>query len=291
MDDPEATSPVAVVEPTSLSQALRMRRGEGIGARVTWSIREVLAGITLTVLGYFFVPLIFIGPALVAGYDEEDSLVLGLALAASVLWNGLMVLLVGWIVRRKLRRPWTTFGESEDQPTAPEGSEWQRLGWRSPWSNQAWSGGKIAGLIVAGLVSMWVIQGVYVGLINALGLDSLLPDQQFPDGIFDEWWLIALFGVAVIFSAPIAEELFFRGFVFGGLRRRFGFLAPSLTTGALFSLAHLQVGLLVPFSLIGMVLSLVYERTGSIWFNIALHMIFNTASFLALVLIPDARSS
>lgn len=249
-----------------------MKRGDGIGARVTWSIRDIVLGLLLAVAAVVLLQAVFVMPALAAGYDEEDSLVLGLALVSTLVWNALLVLLVHRLVKRR-------------------GGNWPNLGWRRPWQDQTWSAGRIAGLIGGCLVAMWVIQGAYVSLVNALGLDDLLPDQQFPEGMFAEWWLVVILGLAVIGGAPISEELFFRGFVFGGLRRRLGFLPPALLTGSLFSVAHLQLGLLIPFSLIGMILSLVYERTGSIWFNVALHLIFNTASFLALVLIPEARNS
>jgi membrane protease YdiL (CAAX protease family) len=261
----------AAVQPTSLWQTLRLKRGEGVGARVTWSIRDIVVGLLLAIAAVIFLQVVFIAPAIAAGYDDEDSLVLGLALVSTLVWNGLLVLLVYRLVKRR-------------------GGDWPNIGWGPPWPNQSWTGGRIVWLIAGSLIAMWLIQGLYVGLIDALGLEDLLPDQQFPEGIFDEWWLVAILGVAVIAGAPISEELFFRGFVFGGLRRRLGFLPPALLTGSLFSVAHLQLGLIIPFSLIGMVLSLVYERTGSIWFNIALHVIFNTASFLALVLIPDARN-
>lgn len=256
----------------SLGETLKLRRGQGIGERIVWSIRDVVVGLFLAVTAVIGLQLVLIGPALAAGYDSEDSLVLGLAVLSTIIWNALLVGLVYGLVKRR-------------------GGDWTNLGWRAGWSNQSWTAGKAGGIIFAGLIVMWFIQGAYVGLINAAGLEDLLPDQQFPDGIFDEWWLVALLGIAVVLGAPISEELFFRGFVFGGLRRRLGVLPPSLMTGALFSLAHLQLGLLIPFSLIGMVLSLVYERTGSIRFTIALHMIFNTVSFVVLILVPDVRDS
>jgi membrane protease YdiL (CAAX protease family) len=257
--------------PTSIRETLAMARGDGIGARITWSIRDIVGGLVLAVLAVIVLQVVLIGPALASGYDSEDSLVLGLAIVSTLIWNVFLVGLVLWLVRRK-------------------GGDWSSLGWSAPWPNQPWPPLKVVSIIASGLALMWFIQGFYVGVINAVGLDELLPDQQFPEGIFDEWWLVALLGLAVVLGAPIAEELFFRGFVYGGLRRRLSVLPPALMTGALFSVAHLQFGLLIPFSLIGMVLSIVYERAGSLRFNMALHMIFNTASFLALVLLPGARN-
>jgi len=255
-----------------MRETLGMRRGQGVGALATWSIRDIVIGLLLAVLAVVFLQLIFIGPALAAGYDSDDTLVFGLAILSTLIWNLLLVGIVLGLARRS-------------------GGDWTSLGWRAPWPNQPWPVTKVLAIVAVGLMTMWFIQGIYVGIVNALGLQDLLPDQQFPEGMFDEWWLVVLVGLAVVIGAPIAEEIFFRGFVFGGLRRRLSVLPPALMTGALFSVAHLQLGLLIPFSLIGLVLSIVYERTGSIRFNIALHMIFNTASFLALVFVPGARDS
>ena len=251
--------------PTSLGETLRLGRSEGIGERVTWTIRDIVVGLLLSVAAVIVLQIVIIGPALAMGYDSKDSLVLGLALVTTLLWNLILVGLVYWLVTRR-------------------GGDWANLGLRPPWPNQPWPISKVGALVTGGLVSMWFVQGAYLGIINAAGLDGLLPDEQFPAEIFDAWWLVVLLGFAVVLFAPISEELFFRGFVFGGLRQRLPVLPPALMTGALFSVAHLQLGLLIPFSLIGMILSLVYERTGSLRFNIALHMLFNTISFTVLVL-------
>ena len=58
----------------------------------------------------------------------------------------------------------------------------------------------------------------YTLAAEAVGLDELLPSQQLPDSFFDHAGVIAITGLSVVFGAPIAEELFFRGFLFGGLQ-------------------------------------------------------------------------
>ena len=89
----------------------------------------------------------------------------------------------------------------------------------------------------------------------------------------------------VIFLAPFVEEVLFRGLVFGNLRRKsaaVGYLVSCL----LFALLHvwqfavvnrdvtyflLMVQYLVP----GLVLSWVYDRTGTLWTSIGLHAAAN----------------
>ena len=82
--------------------------------------------------------------------------------------------------------------------------------------------------------------------------------------------------------APIAEELFFRGFLFGALRRwhveiagrEVGPWLAALITGLLFGLAHsgsAAAQYLVPLGFLGFVLCIVRWKTGSLYPCIALH--------------------
>ena len=45
-------------------------------------------------------------------------------------------------------------------------------------------------------------------------------------------------GVLIVIAAPISEEIFFRGFIFGGLRHRLSFPAAGLISAAIFGLFH-----------------------------------------------------
>ena len=91
--------------------------------------------------------------------------------------------------------------------------------------------------------------------------------------------LIAL-GILVICVAPLSEEVFFRGFLFGGLRARFAFWPAALISGAIFGSLHLPaVESVPPLALFGVVLAWVYERTGSIWPAIGVHALQNSLSF------------
>ena len=92
--------------------------------------------------------------------------------------------------------------------------------------------------------------------------------------------LVAL-GILVILAAPISEEVFFRGFLFGGLRGRMSFWPAAILSGLLFGLVHLPGGALQvpPLAVFGVLLAWLYERTGSLGPPIVMHMIQNTISF------------
>ena len=92
--------------------------------------------------------------------------------------------------------------------------------------------------------------------------------------------LVAL-GVLVVLAAPVAEEVFFRGFLFGGLRGRMSFWPAAVISGLLFCLVHLPGGPLQvpPLAVFGVLLAWLYERTGSLGPPILMHAIQNAISF------------
>jgi membrane protease YdiL (CAAX protease family) len=82
--------------------------------------------------------------------------------------------------------------------------------------------------------------------------------------------------------APICEEFLFRGFIFTALRNWRGAWPAAVITGILFGAVH---GLsapavdLLPLAFLGFALCVVYERTGSLYPCIALHVLNNAIAF------------
>jgi membrane protease YdiL (CAAX protease family) len=98
--------------------------------------------------------------------------------------------------------------------------------------------------------------------------------------------VLPLSAFAVLVVAPLVEEVFFRGFVFGGLVSRLGWVPAALLSGVLFGAVHGNapeaLPLIVPFTIIGAAFAWGYYRTGSLWVSIAAHFFFNTISFTVL---------
>lgn len=107
-----------------------------------------------------------------------------------------------------------------------------------------------------------------------LGIDTDVPLQ------------LIVAALLIIPGASISEEVFFRGFIYGGLRSSMAVWPAALGSGVLFGSLHLVSGnwaVAVVLSLLGVVLALLYERTGSLWTPIATHAINNTLAFLVLI--------
>lgn len=97
--------------------------------------------------------------------------------------------------------------------------------------------------------------------------------------------LAALAAAYAVLGAPVAEELLFRGALFGLLARRWAGWWPSLASGGLFGLLHLADPAAVPpLILMGVALGELRRRGGSLWPCIVAHAGNNVlAVALALV--------
>lgn len=114
-----------------------------------------------------------------------------------------------------------------------------------------------------------------------IGLDSTekLPDEL---GVHRSHIALASAAVLVTVIAPIAEEFLFRGYVFVALRNWRGMWPAAIVTGVLFGALHVissPVGYLLPLAVFGLLLCLLYQRTGSLYPGIALHSINNAIAF------------
>ncbi|HWL94197.1 MAG TPA: ABC transporter permease subunit/CPBP intramembrane protease, partial [Phycisphaerae bacterium] len=85
-------------------------------------------------------------------------------------------------------------------------------------------------------------------------------------------WLL----IAVVAVAPaICEELLFRGFLLAGLRDRLSTFKAVLMVGLIFGLYHYQIERIPIISLMGMLLTFVCLRSGSIFLAMLIHVANN----------------
>lgn len=93
-------------------------------------------------------------------------------------------------------------------------------------------------------------------------------------------------GVLIVIVAPIAEETFFRGFLFGGLRSGMRFVWAALISATIFGAFHYtgpgSLAVLPQLGALGLTQAWLYERSGSIYPTIAVHMLNNAIAFTLL---------
>jgi len=109
-----------------------------------------------------------------------------------------------------------------------------------------------------------------------MGFDP--PVEPIHELIFqeDRWFVFMLTLLLACIVGPVAEELFFRGVVYTAIRHKTTRLKAVLINGALFSLMHTNVVGFLPIMLLGCLLALLYERTGSLASPLMVHILHNT---------------
>lgn len=92
--------------------------------------------------------------------------------------------------------------------------------------------------------------------------------------------------IAVV-AAPLTEELIFRGCLYGILRQIGGKFVAIAVSSLLFALIHGHGPSLAGLMILSVGLSLLYEKTGSLWAPILLHAAFNGLSIYGTLQWPD----
>jgi len=127
-----------------------------------------------------------------------------------------------------------------------------------------------------------------VSLLVALSGSDATPDQVLTGGLLETPLQLALAVVAAVVLAPLAEELLFRGLLHRSLRRRLSLAPATVLSSVLFAVVHVDVALSQPIALVGLtlvggILAIAYERTGSLLVPVVIHAVHNAVTIVAVV--------
>jgi membrane protease YdiL (CAAX protease family) len=223
--------------------------------RPTWKPAEAI----LAIVAVFGLAGVLSIPIFLAVRSEETELLLG----AIVFGVALFLVPVLW-VRFLHRQPMSSLGLSSRRPARDI------------------LAGAGAGFALFLLTVIVVAPAVYA-LITLLTGDTVTPPSQpiLPDE--PSSWQVGIGAVAAVGVAPIAEEAFFRGFLFGALRSRYRFRSAAAISGIVFGVFHV-IPLLIPLMVfVGIGLAYIYEKRGSLLASIAAHSAFNVIGFTLIV--------
>lgn len=185
---------------------------------------------------------------------ESDGLLLALSVLATA---PVCIGLLGWAVRAR-------------------GAEVRHaLGWRSvPWR----------------VLGRWSVMAVLLMLAAdaALVLAGRNPVPDFMLEAYQTAVIAPLFWIAIVVAGPLFEELFFRGFLFGGIRAsRLGAPGAVVLTALAWAMVHRQYDqfeMTIVF-VGGLLLGLARLRTGSTRVTFALHALWNFVATVEVVLV------
>lgn len=151
---------------------------------------------------------------------------------------------------------------------------WSALGFRR---FRALDGLLLTGMVVVGGV---LVSFLYDLLVTSLGMEA---PTNWPSELTQSGLGLAVMAALAVAVAPVAEETFFRGFVLGGIGKRFGYGWGAVVSALLFSVAHMQLTAFVPIFILGLLLAWLYVKTGSIWPCILTHAAYNSIALVFMI--------
>ncbi|MFZ2125579.1 MAG: type II CAAX endopeptidase family protein [Candidatus Saccharimonadales bacterium] len=131
---------------------------------------------------------------------------------------------------------------------------------------------------------------VYAILSSAL---IMLATQVFPwfnadqvqqtgfDQVSRSYELVLAF-LSLVVIAPVFEEILFRGFLYGKLKKYMPVWIAIVATSVLFGFVHGAWNLAFDTFALSVILCILRELTGSIWASVLLHMVKNAVAFYIL---------
>jgi membrane protease YdiL (CAAX protease family) len=243
---------------------LTVAPGQETVAVAPWTPKDIGKAIGVVIVGTIVtsVPPTIVAAAIAGSEDiEDDPTALTIALGASIFLELFLFGTAFWFSVRK-------YGVSIGS-----------LGLKWPERGGFWM---TVGLTFAMVLGAFSISFIYFAALNAVGVS---PDTDLPEQAYQSAGPLIVLAVLSLVCAPIMEETFFRGFVFGGLRYRWGAAAAAGASGLLFAVAHIgnpgTIYLIPPVALIGALFAWGYLFSGSLLASILAHFLFNLVAFTA----------
>ncbi len=123
---------------------------------------------------------------------------------------------------------------------------------------------------------------VSISLNNIISMSPLMQMseeyQNASDAFYGSTIWLELVGSALI--TPFLEELLHRGVVYGRLRRMMGLWPAVLVSALVFAVLHFNIVQFIYAFLLGIVLALFVEKTGSIYVAVVAHIVANAIAVI-----------
>jgi membrane protease YdiL (CAAX protease family) len=193
-------------------------------------------------------------------FDEIDFTVLAIALASNIFTLGGVTYVLG-ILRKRI--------------------SWRGMGLFPPvWR---WEYLFLAAVLAIGMMPIRGIIGALVEYMIHGGLESLEMRNDLFTSAGMTWggFVVMLLGVGVL--APVAEELYFRGLIYGGLRKMMGVGWSVFISSAIFGVGHADsIAVVVSSLIMGLVMAYAYEKTRTLWVPVLIHVITNSTAVVLM---------
>ncbi|MFN0070097.1 MAG: lysostaphin resistance A-like protein [Chloroflexota bacterium] len=153
---------------------------------------------------------------------------------------------------------------------------------QTTWKQLGFDRQRIGPDIVRGLgygVLAFIVSAVLQAVLDAAGVrQTQLRELAWIRELDLSGFLLVLVLGAV--GAPLAEELYFRGYVFASYLREKGPVLAYVLSGVVFASLHLNKEALLPIFILGMMLAWMYRRSNSVIPPMVAHALNNGVAFL-----------
>ncbi len=100
---------------------------------------------------------------------------------------------------------------------------------------------------------------------------------------------LLLFLIAIVVIGPMSEELLFRGLVYNAIVTCSSPVIAAIISSAFFALAHLNLILFVPIFCVSLLLTYLYQRSGSLYPSMIVHGLVNASTAVEIMLRVNNR--
>jgi membrane protease YdiL (CAAX protease family) len=157
---------------------------------------------------------------------------------------------------------------------------WRRIGLGPP--SAGWLRAALLtslGALILSILVMQLAQPV-LGRPKGFPLD-LLPGDPGAGFVYS-----MLFFVGVVGTAPLIEEIIYRGVLHGWLRQRCPWLLSGVTAAVLHALIHFDPAAVPSLIAVFVLFAILYEKTGTLWAPVTAHAMYNLFNLVAYFFIP-----
>jgi len=137
-----------------------------------------------------------------------------------------------------------------------------------------------------GFIAYFVLSAVLTAVAMSFSWFDVdqVQNTGFSGVSFGYEYMLAFFALVIL--APVAEEILFRGYLYGKLKKYVPIWFAIILSSALFGLAHGAWNVGIDTFALGVVLCVVREITGSLWPSILLHSLKNGLAYYLLFINP-----
>jgi CAAX protease family protein len=237
-----------------------------------WTMQQTFLGVIVTLLPWMALTL------LLSSLSRTTSITAPLSPQAD-LTGAIVTIVFSVIIEGAFLIAPLYFANAAFRPISPRARQaLQSLGFRHYRIGQTLFWVVVLMLVIFGMNTLYSYL-IFVLHLNVQTNDQLLLQQSKVAPLST----YATLFVAVII-APFCEEVFFRGFVFPGLRRGMPVGWAILLSSLLFGVSHADPGSFPVLFVIGLALAILRWRSRSLWPTILLHTLNNGIAALAIVL-------